>query len=155
MDFNPYKRPDYKTLSDVELDAAEKGARRNEMIAFGAGALGIVIGSGALGVLMLPVVLPAITVYVGHFIVAGALLSSMRFNSLGRACRTEKYNRNMTPANLQRINSPTAQPAPAPLPTPAPAQAPAFNGAAATVLGDDLEINKPLQFKKKAPGATA
>lgn len=154
MNLNPYKRPDYKNMSDAELIAASESYNKKQLLCLGINLGGAIIAGLALCGIMWPAIFPAIPAYVGSFIVSGALLSSTRFSKLGRECRSETHERTMARFNQKIASFGLTEPAPAPVPAPAPAPTPAFNHEAATVLDGDLEVNRPLQFKKKAPEAT-
>lgn len=153
MNWNPYKRPDYKNMSDAELDETQKKLTGKMLVSMGVNLTGALICAYVVAAAVMPaLLLPAIPVFYGTTLIAIGICSSNRFTRLGSACREEKHDRLIAGlskqiSNIMNMRQPEPQPAPAP--------APAFNGAAATVLDDDLEINKPLQFKKKAPGATA
>ncbi|MEZ0260000.1 MAG: hypothetical protein ACAH80_03270 [Alphaproteobacteria bacterium] len=129
---------------------------RKRNISLGINLTGALICAYVVLAAVMPAVLPAIPVVYGTTLIAIGICSSNRFMKLGRECRNESHARFIANLNAQRIKAKSAaaqQAAPQVAPTPSPA--PDFNGAAATVLDDDLEINRPLRFKKKAPGASA
>lgn len=151
MNWNPYKRPDYKTMTDAELDAMKKSLDRKQKIALGVNVIALVWACVALGGIFWPAIFPAIPAFVSNFMVAGALFSQTRFSKLRRECSSEILDR-----DLAKISNAYAPPVAAEDPAPAPKPAhdhvqPAFNHTAATVLDEDIEVCKPLKLKKKAP----
>jgi len=158
MNWNPYKRPDYKNMSDAELAETQKKLHRKALIAIGVNLTGAVFCLLGVAALIFPAALPAIPTFSGSWMVAVGVLSINRFSTLESECRTETHERRMAQMNPQlenMISAPIAEPAPTP--APAPSSAPEFNGAAATVLEGDLEITRPLKLKKKTqqPAALA
>lgn len=155
MNFNPWKRPDFKNQNDAELDETEKQLKKKKLISLGVNLTGALVCAYFITATLLPAILPAIPVFYGTTLIAIGICSSNRFSSLERQCRNEKYDRISAKLNQQLANLKTPAPEVLPKPAAQPAPAPAFNSTAATVLDEDLEINRPLQFKKKPPGASA
>jgi hypothetical protein len=155
MNWNPYKRPDYKNMTDAELDATVKSLDRKQKIALAVNVLALGWACVALGGIFWPAIFPAIPAFVSNFMVAGALFSQTRFSTLRRECNSEKLDRELAQLSntFQSTMKSLAEDA-APKPASEPVK-PSFNHTAATVLDEDIEVSKPLTFKKKAPGATA